>query len=107
MTPGEDKLSDKQRERKRKREQMQEAKKEHAIAEKNSRTLVTYASKAISSVEPLLKRLQASDKSIEKVRHLMEDMTVQNLGEHLDWAKNTLEEAHKIMKAVGNGGLAK
>lgn len=93
-------------ERKRKREELKEARTTRAKQEKGSRELVNLASKAITSVQPALTKLENAEKSIAKCRDKIEDITIEQLDESLKWCKDVLTEAHAIMKKVGSGGLA-
>ena len=101
-------LTDKQAVAKQKREDAKAEKKMQADLKKTSNDLVTAATKVVTSVEPLLVKLQKAWDSLDKItdKEEIDTMTVDNLRNKIEWAKAILEESQKIMKLVSSGKLA-
>ena len=103
-------MTEKQTLAKQRREEAKNEKKRLADLQKGSNELVSKASKVVTSVEPLLGKLEKAWANYEsdkgKGECNIDEMTVENLKDKVDWAKTIIAESQKLLKHISSGKVA-
>ena len=98
-------LTQKQAAARAKREAAKAERKNLAEQQKSSRELVSKATKVITSAEPMLGKLEKAWGALQKDKNKdnIDEMTIKNVKERIDWTKAAVNDAQKIMKQVSSG----